>query len=441
MKSPRTLMLLLVSLPVCGFAQAPSDADEAGEAQHTGSQFDLSLEGGGSLSDNIGRVPYGEGDGTIARAGAQLQYRNTTRRFDSNIDVNAMYEHYTDETFDDNVVGGADAQISIGIVPERFLWDFQENFGQVTADAFAPTTPENRENINYFSTGPDFILQFGAGTSLQVSGRFSDVDYELSVVDSQQKMVTIDLTRQTSGSATIGLIGEANSIDFKDEINHDYDRNQAFVRYRLENTRTELTIDGGYTTLNTDDGDNGGLLARVLMERRISTAASMSASLGTEFSSSGDVFRSGQDALGVSHTTSSVVGTSAPFENRFATLGYDFDRNRTGAGVSLQYRREHYMSGTGTDRDVLAGRLYFTRHFSARLEASVYCGFEQQDIDESNFESDETRAGASLRWALGRTVSLRFDFDHIDYESSNAASEYTENQASMFVVWAPVQSQ
>ena len=441
MKSPRTLLLVLVSLPVCGFAQSPSATDQPGEAKRAGSQFDFSLTGGGTWSDNVGLVPVDEQDGTIARAGAQLRYRNVTRRFDSDIDLNTMYEHYTDDTFEDNVVGGADARVIVGIVPERFLWDFQDNFGQVTSDPFAATTPENRENINYFSTGPDFILRFGAATSLKVSARYSDVNFEVSEVDSQQTMATIALMRQTSGSATVGLIGETNNIDFKDEVNPDYDRNQAFLRYQLANSRTELTVDGGYTTLSSDNGDEGGLLARMEMTRQVSSAATLSARLGTEFSDSGDVFRSGQDALGASQATSNVVGSSDPFESRYAILGFDFDRNRTGAGVNLQYRRELYANETSLDRTLTVWSLYFTRRLSARLESRIYADFAHQEFDDSDYESDDTRAGASLSLALGRTISLRFTFDRVNFEGTGVSSEYTENQASLFVDWSPVHRQ
>jgi hypothetical protein len=141
----------------------------------------------------------------------------------------------------------------------------------------------------------------------------------------------------------------------------------------------------------------------------------------------------------VSHVTSNVVGTSDPFENRFASFGYDFDRNRTGAGVNLQYRRELYVNATSLDRTVTVWSLYFTRHLSARLDTRLYADFEHQDFDDSDFVSDETRAGASLDWALGRTVSLRFVFDHVDYDS-DASTGYAENQASLYVVWAPVNS-
>lgn len=441
MKSPRTLMLVLVSLPACGFAQSPLPAGPAAEGQRERHQLDFSMQAGGTWSDNIANAPVDEVDGTIARAGAQLKYRETTRRLDSDIDLNADYEHYTDNTFDDDVVGGVDARVTFGIVPERFLWNFQDNFGQVTSDPFAATTPENRENINYFSTGPDFILQFGAATALKVSGRFSDVTYEVSEEDSQQTMATIDLSRQTSSSATIGLIGEVNSIDFKNAANPDYGRNQAFLRYRLQNSRTELTIDGGYTTLNFDNGDEGGLLARAGMTRQVSTAATMSASVGTEFSNSSDVFRSGQEAQGVSQATSNVVGSSDPFENRFASFGYDFDRNRTGAGVNLQYRRELYVNETSLDRTVTVWSLYFSRHLSARLEARVYADFENQNFDDTDFESDETRVGASLSLALGRTISLRIGFNRVDFDTSDASTEFTENRASLSVEWAPVHRQ
>ena len=33
-----------------------------------------------------------------------------------------------------------------------------DNFGQVLDDPFQPATPDNRENINYLTTGPDLTF-------------------------------------------------------------------------------------------------------------------------------------------------------------------------------------------------------------------------------------------------------------------------------------------
>ena len=440
-RSGRLAALLPLALIPAALAQNAPEAPLPEGERRAGQQFDFSLMGGLSWSDNIERVPIDEEDGMISRAGVRLRYLQVSRRLDTDIDVNTMFDHYQDDVFEDDIVGGVNATLTMGIVPERFLWIVQDNFGQVSSDPFAAPTPENQENLNYLTTGPDFIVRMGDATSLKLSGRYSDVKYELTNADNQQTSGTLSLARQTSGSSTFSLVGDALNVDYQDESVPAYDRYEGYLRYALDNTRTELSIDGGYTWLKSGDQEDGGLLARVLMTRRVSAAAVLSASAGTEFSDAADIFRGGQTSGGAGGNGSQVLGSSDPFENRYVSLGYDFDRHRTAFGLRVQYRKELYVSADSLDRQLTIYSAYLTRHFSPKLEARIYVDFEDQDYDQSEFASDELRAGGYLSWAVGRTLSLRIDLDHIDRQSSDPLNEYTENRATLFIVYSPVRRQ
>lgn len=424
---------------VCGVASAQQSTPEIPSAAASEQNLTFALTGGASWSDNIGRVPQNEQEGTIGRAGVQLGYGQRSRRIDTMVDLNAGYEHYFDNEFDDNVVGGVDATLNLGIVPERFLWFFQENFGQVTSDPFAASTPANRENINYFTTGPDFILNFGSATSMRLSGRYSDTRYEISDLDGQQYGAVLSLARRLSGVSTLSLNAEGNRFEFDDQIaNTDYDRYQGYLRYEVQGARTGLTVDAGYTTLDMNDDTSDGILARVALSRRMSSASTLTLSAGSQFSDSGDLFRDGQSSQGVSQSTSNVVGTNDPFESRFASLSYDFNRNRTTFGLSVQYGKEEYETATELDRTLMTWAGYFSRQLSRVLELRLFAQLDQEEFDATSFEDDEVRGGAYLNWALGRTLSLRLQYDRFDRDSSDADTEYTENQASLFLVWSPV---
>jgi hypothetical protein len=434
--------LLAACLPGAVLAQSAPDADTRADGGERGAaQLDVSVLAGASWSDNIDRVPVDEESGTIASAGLQMSYRQQTRRLDADVDVDAMYQKFQDGDFDDNVVGGMNAALNVGIVPERFLWSFADNFGQAQTDAFGASNPANQENINYFSTGPDVLLHFSSTTQLRLAGRASDVDYENTEADNRRTSGTLTLAHQLSGASTVSLVGESNRIEFDGGLAPTYSRHAGYGRYRLVSTRTELLLDAGYTKLDTVTGGSGGTLARLELNRRMSSAASLALTIGTEFSDASDVLRSAQGLFGPSRNLSNVVAASDPFENRYAIVSFDYFRNRTGCGVRMQRRQELYETATSIDRELTTWNAYVSRQLSARLDARVYADLEKQRAESSGFEGDETRFGGYLNWQLGRTMGLRLEYDRVDRESTDADTEYTEQRATLFLVWTPVSRQ
>lgn len=402
--------------------------------------LDMDLIGGISTSDNIARVPVDEEDGTITSLGTRLTYLQDTRRIKADVDVDANYQRYSDDVFDDDVVGGANAKLTLGVLPEKFLWQFEENFGQLVSDPFAAETPENRENINYFTTGPDLLFKVGGAFSLNVGARYSDVAYETSNADGHNYGGFIALNREISSVSHLSLNLDGRRYEFDDQVvNPAYDRYQAYLGYTLNGSRTELVAEAGYTQLEQGDEKPDGMLARLSVTRRLSRSALLSLSFGQEFSAAGDQFRFGQDMNGSGSSTSSVLASGDPFTNRYATLRYEFDRNRTTVGASVQFESERYETSTDQDRDLMRYSVYARRQLSPVIELSIFGELESQDFRNTNFEDDDLRAGAYLNWMVGRLVALRFQFDHFDYDTTLVGSEFTENRATLFMIWSPLQ--
>ncbi|HEV7609494.1 MAG TPA: outer membrane beta-barrel protein [Steroidobacteraceae bacterium] len=432
---PRLIPALLVA---CGAAHAQDVDPAAPRPAGADEQFDLALRVGMSSSDNIRRASEDEESGSIASAGVDLGYEHHSRRVAANVDLDATYEDYSDDAFEDGMVGGVDATLQLDLVPERFTWFTQENFGQMTSDPFAPNTPANREDVNYFTTGPDFTLQFGGATSLRLGGRYSDLQYEISPIDGSQVEGTIALQRQLSSASAVSVNVEDRSYKFDDQlVNNDYDRRQTYLRYQLSGSRTNITADLGYTQIDVDGETSSGSLARLAVTRRMSSAATITLSFASQFSTAGDLFREGQDSIGVSSQSASLVGTSDPFTSRELGLSYKFERNRTAFDVGVQFDRERYETQSVFDRDLTVWRANFRRQLSAVLDFSVFALLEQQEFQSVDFDDDELRAGAILNWQIGRRLSARFQLDRFDRDSNDVLGEYTENRASIYLIWAP----
>lgn len=402
--------------------------------------LEFSLSAGVNTSDNVKRVPVDEENGTIESAGVTLGYQAHTRRLDANVDIDAMYDHYLDDTVDDDVVGGLDAQLGVAIVPERFTWTAADNFGQLTTDPFAADTPNNRENINYFTTGPQFVQRLGSSMSLVLSGRFSDTQYEISNLDSRETGGSLSLTRQLAGAGELSIVGDVSSTKFDDQVaNTDYDRSEVYLRYSLQGARTILGLEGGATSLDIGGNSSSGALAEINVTRVLSNAARLSFGAGSQFSNSGDLFREGQNTFGVDPAVSNVSGSGDPFQRRFVRLGFDFDRNRTSLGVNAVSREESYETQTSLDRRVTTWSAYARRRLGPTLQLALFGTLEQEKFDNIDYDEDELRAGAYLDWTFARTLSLRLQYQHFDRDTNTGTSDYKENQASLFLTWSPVQ--
>lgn len=435
-----TALALAVSAAV--HAQQPPEAPRRPGQPSAAQEFEFGVSVGGAWSDNINRQPEVEEEGSIGQVGLQLGYAQQTRRLSTDINANVMYEHYLDGVFDDDVIGGADGMLIFGIVPERFEWFLQETYGQVNSDPFSAGTPENRESINYFTTGPDFTLGLGGATSLRLSGRYSSTQYEVTELDGERYSASGAFVYQLSGNSAFSLNVVGEELKFDDQlVNADYEQQQAFVRYEAQGARTGLSLDLGYTALEGDTTDANGLLARLALNRRISTASQVTLSAGTEFSDSGDLFRATQGGRGPTREAQSVIGSSDPFENRFAALSWDFERNRTGFGLGAMKSEERYETLTDLDRTVTTFNAYFSRDISRLLDVRVFAWHEREEFNAGSFEDEEFRGGASLGWNFARTLQLRFQLERFDRGSTDEATEYTENRASLFLVWSPVTSQ
>jgi hypothetical protein len=396
-------------------------------------------DAGIGYSDNIRRTPVEETSEQIAVAGLELQWLERSRRLEADIGISGDYFHYRDDTFDDEFVGTADGQMILGIVPERFTWLMQDSFGQTQSDPFAPTTPETREDINYFTTGPDLIANLGASNTMRLFGRYSDTHYERSLLDSERTGAGVILARQLSGQNQIALQGVEERTRFDDAPLSDFDRRNAFLTYTSTGARTQLSVEGGYSWITRqDDSEMSGPLARVDLTREVSAASRFTLSFGTQFSDASQSLRGGVESSPAGGATG-VVSSPDPFENRFASAGWNFNRNRTGFGLRASWSQDRYESQTvdqtvepddilQSDRTTWTYEMTFSRRLTANVTTNLIGAFTDEEFDATGATNEELRVGGTLDWQFGRHIGISLTAEHFERNSSVAATDFNENR-------------
>lgn len=379
-------------------------------------------------SDNITRVADGEIEEDIATAGVNFSLVHTSRVLNADLAGDFAYFDYLDNAYDSELLGSFAGELRFSFVPERFDWLLADNFGQVRRSS-AAITPENRENINFLTTGPDLTLALGSAARLQLSGRYSLVTYEDSPFDNDRVQGTVGVVRNLSSTSAVSVNVMAEQTRYDETSSADYDRQEAYFRFETAGARTELGFDVGYTVIdNALDESSDGVLVRLDLVRRISPSATLTLGLGQQYSDAGDIFRQLQADSGIGLITQAVQISNQPFESRFGTLGWDFTRNRTGFGIGVSHYDENYEQQPGLDRDRTVIDARFRRDLSRSLTLRFLGMFSREEFASgTTADFDEWRGEANLDWRLGRLLWLNLQYQHFDRSSDIAADGYTEN--------------
>lgn len=407
-------------------------------AAHADVQFGVSA--GVGQSDNINRVEENPESQSIASLGLDLDWDRVGTRLDGGAAVNLAYTEYLDDAYDSELGGTADANLLFKLVPDRFSWMFQDSFGQAQADPFVPSTPDSRENINYFTTGPEFTARLGSVAAMRLSGRLSLVDYEESPLDAERATYGIAFVRQPSEASEISLNGYFEQVEFDDTPESNYDRKSVYLGYQIQGSRTDLTAELGYTEVTPENGLSEGdeaPLVSLVLNRELSSSSFLMLRAGTQLTDAGDVMREfvGEGG-GISTGGGAGIAASAdPFENREFAATYRFVRRRTELSLGASYNQNRYLNDTVLDRDRIVYSASVTRRIGEYLDLSLHVNLTDEDFVSIEGESQEVEYGAALQWRMGRELSLRLTYDYSERDATDGLGGYDENRVWLSLIW------
>jgi hypothetical protein len=399
-------------------------------------ELTYTVEVGAGHSDNITRAETDEVSESMATAGLTLEWQEERPRLTADVSVDADYVHYLDDTYEGEVVGGMDAMLNFKILPDRLSWLVQDSFGQEASDPFSPVTPETREDVNYFTTGP--TLEFLVGRALaQMFAMYSQTDFERSPFDSDRVLGGVSVGRRRPGGSGFALNAVTEAVKFKDELSTDYDRDSAYLTYERDGARTEISAEAGYTWLELEDGTKSGDPRFLLtVNREMSPATSLALRLGTQLTDSSDALRAEiGGGTGAPGGGSGVSSAASPFENRHASLAWQFNRHRTSLSLGGQWSDDTYEESPALDRDRLSWNASVGRQISNRLSLSLQGELSKEEFATTGDSFETIEIGASVNWQLGPTIGLRLDLLRSDRSTSDATGEYAENRAFLSLVY------
>jgi hypothetical protein len=421
------MKVALISAAVA-MSQAPSPAHAA---------TTLTLDLGVDHTDNVARTSVDPESETIGTLGLGVAIDTKRPRLTAEVGANLEYQKYLDNTFDPEVIGGVDATLGFALIPDRFVWMLEDNYGQISNNRLVADNPDNRQDFNYLSTGPDITLPLGARNSIFVSGRWSDTYYEDADQDSTGIDASAAFIHALSEMSNVSLNGSWSQIEYdnNDPAFEDNEIREAFLRFDATGVKTALVVDVGYTeTTRGDREPSDGWLGRLTVTRELTARTTLELNAGSEFQDSGQAFRLDQEALGIQPGTADVLAIADVFRNNYVYLGLTADLDRTAVTVNLHGSQERYEEQDLFDRDIVGATFSVERALTPRFTLGVEGDYSKEEFVEQSVAGtgvgfDEWFVGLSMDWQLTSAWSLRATGFYYEGSGDGIARNYDETRA------------
>jgi len=403
------------------------------------------LRAGYSTTDNIFLTAVDETSDSIWTAGMTFNLFEQTNRLFAEVNAVADYLDY-DKSFDSEVIGALDLRLDYAFANEYLVWTIRDNYGQRLSDPLSSPNPENRENINFFATGPDIQVPMGSRTFIGLEARYATIRYEESLSDNDRTSGRLQIGRQSNERTTLGLNLSTERVQFSDTaLRTDFDIHEAFVSYDLVSTRNTINIDVGYTELDFDLGIGNntadGNLVRASWTRVSSQRSSFTFSGGSQYSTRGDIFRLSQSNDTEIGGTVDVNRDDAPFRRNFFNARYDLTGPRTRMEVEFDWNQDDYTYITPVvapqDRDVIGGRFVVERDLNRSFFINFNALVSNRDYKFIDREDDDLVLGAALGYRVSEAFSVIASYRYLERESNETEERFTENRATLGVTYVP----
>jgi hypothetical protein len=391
------------------------------------------LSTGVLYTDNVERTASDGETATVATAGIELHARRASERLSYRADSDVTFLDYLDTHLPNQEIGTFDGAVSYAFVPERLRWVAEDDFGQTRVDNLSPAAPDNRQNVNWMSTGPEASLRLTQNVFAQLSARYGRETYETTPYDNDRVSGQLRLVRQSSAEARFGVGVSSQHVDYENEsqTGGNYDLTEAVGLYRASSERTEARVELGYAKLDLEHGSKDDPVVRVEASRQVSSFSTVRASVVQEYSTSA-LQSLGETELTPIISGDYVLGQSSPYRLRVARVGWTSQWARTRLELSAQTGKEDDAGGTNPRSSLSGFSASVTRRLTPNTDFRVFGGLASNYVEGATYGGgDDSLLGASIQWKLGRTLAASLQVAHVN------EADYDENGVWLRLIYAP----
>ncbi|WP_394696773.1 hypothetical protein [Pseudoxanthomonas japonensis] len=338
----------------------------------------------------------------------------------------AIYPDATDRTLD--------GRLNWMVIPDRLGLVVEDSYGVQTIDRFEPDSPDNRQQVNVLSLGPDLHFNLGKALRGRAELRFINSDAEVTEDFNSDRIVgALRAIKDLDATSALSFNLQMQDVDFDNDLfARDHRRYEAYASYNRRFRHFDMLLDGGYARLDYKDGQaRNNPLLRAELGWRPSERSRFSVNAANQFSDAATSALSAIAGAAPGIPESVLVGrstiTPSAYEQRSLNLAYEYTGVRTIYTLSGYTQKLEYVDpGASTEESRgVAAELSYRLRPSLTIRGSASRDRTEAVAPARRENNRLYSLGLEKQWS--RHWSSMLEYTRYERTSAFATGEFKQN--------------
>lgn len=385
-------------------------------------------------TDNATKVAANKAGEMIltARAGARIDA--DTGPFQLDMDTSLQSIDYRNETYDNQQYFNLNATADWTMLKNRLDWKLQDFFTQQSIDSLNPDRPDNAQDTNVLTFGPNIYYRISGLQSFTLRPEYRKFSYEIQNIDNQQNALDVSWNYQLYRTMNVGLRGGLNETDYDDPLLTDNTFNNIHITLSATRQDYNYSVDLGATRVDRKGGDSvRGITGNISWLFDITANSTLRSYVSSDLTDSNNSLLNASinpDAGDFSNEQSS----SEVSRNSIFRLSYQRSDATLKSDVWIGFRKLDYEFAL-LDREVRSAGFGFNYPLTAVLSAGINARYSGIDLIDTGRKDDQYSIGWDVSYRLSRKLLGVLDIKYNDKDSSVDIADYREMSAYIGLVY------
>ena len=411
--------------------------------------FALEIEPGVGVgllyTDNARLSADDEEDDLVVVGYAGVRIDENSGPFRLNAEAELIHLNYTRNTYSDQNYPGLRLTGGWEQIRDRLDWQVQNYFTQTLGDSLDGRTPDNVQNTNVFTFGPNIRFPISGRQTVTLNPQYRNFYYE-DIGDNNQ-----DNNQQYALSANwfygmyptmeVSLDGSVTQVDYDGDARAtDYTRSTAHAGLSGTSARSAYSLNLGGTDVDRDEsGSTSGFSGNLTWSYNLTGHSSARVYLSSDITDTGNLLLDSQTNPD-DGDFSNVQTSNDVVRNNILRLTYRREDATLNTEVWGEFRDLDYQGGQSdqddqSDRDVWDVGANLDYRVTASLTAGLLGRYTRIDETDINRRDRRYSITGTVGYQLTRKLRTNFDLRYQNQDSNSPVNEYSEFSAFVRLVY------
>lgn len=219
--------------------------------------FDIDYGVSASIArhENINKVNSLHEEEWVKSLKVEMAIKEDSANLVANVNASVESLDYRYDQQEDNNVGNLQATMLFIVEPRVFEWYLSDVFTQTVTNPLDSNRPDNRQDVNVFSSGPNIFLRLSSKNLISLEARYQTASFEDTIADNKRDKTAIRWNHDINSSFSTALNYENLDVTFNNTSLGKLTKRDLFASASYRVGRNEYQAEVGLSSVDNGKTD------------------------------------------------------------------------------------------------------------------------------------------------------------------------------------------